>query len=175
MACISSCGMDDRSPNDENQLSIETKDTVNINKQTEQNKELEQLHKPYDPNADAFQDLTSLVDSAKKVNKNIIVQAGGNWCIWCLRFEKFRTENDSISRIIDRNYLYYHLNYSEENKNEEILSSLGNPGKLGYPVFIILDKNGKLIHTQGSEQLEDGVNSYDEKKVIAFLNQFAQS
>ena len=150
-------------------------DTVVATKQLEQKKELDILDKPYNPEADAAHDLAVLIDSARKVDKNIIIQAGGNWCIWCLRFEKFRKESDTISKIINDHYLYYHLNYSEENKNEAILKSLGDPGKLGYPVFIILNKEGKQIYTQGSEHLEDGNKSYDENKVVAFLNQFRKA
>lgn len=148
-------------------------DTLIETKKKEQKVELATLDKPYNPLADARADIDSLIAKAKFENKNIIMQAGGNWCIWCLRFEKFRFENDTVKTLIDSNYLYYHLNYSEENKNEEVLTSYGNPGKLGYPVFIILDKEGNLIHVQGSEPLEDGAKSYDLEKVISFLNKWA--
>ena len=54
-----------------------------------------------------------------------------------------------LKNLVDENYIYYHLNYSPKNKNEKIFAQYGNPGeKYGYPVFIVLDKNGKQIHTQ---------------------------
>lgn len=139
-----------------------------------QQEELQTLKKPYNPYANAEADIQALIDSAKKLNKNIIIQAGGNWCIWCLRFEKFRTENKNVSKLIADHFLYYHLNYSEENKNEEVLNKLGNPGKLGYPVFVILDKNGERLHTQGSEELEEG-DGYNEERVLAFLRKWIRN
>jgi thioredoxin-related protein len=115
------------------------------------------LPKPYDANANAEKDIENLIAKAKKENKNIILQAGGNWCIWCLRFNQYVQTTPELKTIVDKNYLYYHLNYSPENKNEKVFAKYGNPGaKYGYPVFIVLDKNGKQIHTQYSAVLEEG-------------------
>ena len=77
-------------------------------------------------------------------------------------------------RLISKNFncviwVYYHLNYSPKNKNEKIFAQYGNPGeKYGYPVFIVLDKNGKQIHTQESGSLEEG-KGYSLDKVKAFF------
>ena len=115
------------------------------------------LPKPYNENENAEKKIEELVEQAKKENKNIILQAGGNWCIWCLRFNNFVQTTPELKNLVDENYLYYHLNFSPKNKNEKIFASYGNPGeKYGYPVFIILDKDGKQIHTQDSAVLEEG-------------------
>ncbi len=75
------------------------------------------------------------------IAKNIILQAGRNWCIWCLRFNNFVQTTPELKEIVDKSYLYYHLNYSPENKNEKVFSKYGNPGeKFGYPVFIVFLK-----------------------------------
>jgi len=131
------------------------------------------LPKPYDPKADAQADINKLVAQAKKEGKNIMIQAGGNWCIWCLRFNQYVQTTPELKKMVDKNYLYYHLNYSPDNKNEKVFSQYGNPGeKFGYPVFIVLDKNGKMIHIQQSDVLEDG-KGYSLEKTKAFFNQWA--
>jgi len=128
------------------------------------------LPKPYDPKADAEKDLLNLVAKAKKEKKNIMIQAGGNWCIWCLRFNQFVQTTPELKKIVDENYEYYHLNYSPDNKNEKIFAKYGNPGdQFGYPVFIILDQNGKMIHVQQSDVLEEG-KGYSLEKVKEFFN-----
>ncbi|MCJ8153996.1 thioredoxin family protein [Chryseobacterium sp. SSA4.19] len=130
------------------------------------------LPKPYNPKADAEKDLQNLIAKAKKEKKNIMIQAGGNWCIWCLRFNNFVQTTPELKKMVDDNYLYYHLNYSPDNKNEKIFAKYGNPGdKFGYPVFIVLDKNGKMIHIQNSELLEEG-KGYSLEKVKEFFNQW---
>ncbi|WP_411812651.1 thioredoxin family protein [Chryseobacterium scophthalmum] len=131
------------------------------------------LPKPYDSKADAQTDINKLVAQAKKEGKNIMIQAGGNWCIWCLRFNQYVQTTPELKKIVDENYLYYHLNYSPDNKNEKVFSQYGNPGeKFGYPVFIVLDKTGKMIHVQQSDVLEEG-KGYSLEKTKAFFNQWA--
>lgn len=127
------------------------------------------LPKPYNPTEDAAQKIEELVKKAKAENKNIILQAGGNWCIWCLRFNQFVETTPELKQIVDENYLYYHLNFSPENKNEKVFAKYDNPGaKFGYPVFVVLDKDGKMIHTQDSAVLEEG-KGYSIEKVKDFL------
>ncbi len=127
------------------------------------------LPKPYNADEDATKKIAELVEKAQKENKNIILQAGGNWCIWCLRFNNFVETTPELKKIVDENFLYYHLNFSPENKNEEVFARYDNPGaKYGYPVFVVLDKNGKMIHTQDSAVLEEG-KGYSIEKVKEFF------
>ena len=131
------------------------------------------LPKPYNDKENAETKIAELVKQAQKENKNIILQAGGNWCIWCLRFNQFVQTTPELKNVVDENYLYYHLNYSPENKNEKVFAKYGNPGeKFGYPVFVVLDKNGKMIHTQDSAVLEEG-KGYSIEKVKAFFTEWA--
>ncbi len=127
------------------------------------------LPKPYHPEENAEANIAELTAQAKKENKNIMIQAGGNWCIWCLRFNNYVQTTPELKKLVDDNYIYYHLNYSPDNKNEKIFAKYGNPGdKYGYPVFIVLDKDGKQIHTQDSSVLEEG-KGYSLDKVKKFF------
>ena len=128
------------------------------------------LPKPYDANANAEKDIENLIAKAKKENKNIILQAGGNWCIWCLRFNQYVQTTPELKQLVDENYVYYHLNWSPDNKNEKVFAQYGNPGDtFGYPVFIVLDHNGKQIHIQDSAVLEEN-KGYSLEKVKTFFN-----
>ncbi len=154
----------------------ETTTVVDSSKVSEEKKQAEaekgKLPKPYIPGENAAERIENLIAQAKKEDKKIIMQAGGNWCIWCLRFNNYIQTTPELKSMVDENYLYYHLNYSPENKNEEVFAKYGNPGaKYGYPVFIVLDSNGKLIHTQDSAVLEEG-KGYSKEKVMAFLDKW---
>ncbi len=98
----------------------------------------------------------------------LLCQVGGNWCPWCLRFAEFAVNDDVVAPLIKENYVYIHVNYSKDNKNLEAMKYLGNPGRFGYPVFVILDQEGRPIHIQESESLEEG-KGYNQKKVEKFL------
>jgi thioredoxin-related protein len=125
--------------------------------------------KLYDETADPQASIQNAIDLAAKQGKHVFVQAGGNWCSWCIRFDKFSKENAQIDSIFNASYQIVHLNYSKENKNEKTFAQYGFPQRFGFPVFLILDSTGKLIHTQNSEYLEDNKGSYDAIKVFNFL------
>lgn len=128
----------------------------------------QQEKKLYDPSVDGMKQINEAVTKAKSTGKHVLIQYGGNWCPWCLRFDAFCKADTEISKIIADNYFPVKLNYSPENKNDASNAYLGNPSRFGFPVFIILDGNGKVLHIQDSGLLESG-QSYDQKKVAGFM------
>ena len=126
------------------------------------------LPKIYDEKADAMSQIDQALEEARESGRFVICQVGGNWCPWCLRFAKFITEDEEIANVVKENFVYIHVNTSKANKNEEALRRLGNPGRFGYPVLVILDDEGRVMHIQNSSYLEEG-NSYSHKKVLEFF------
>ncbi len=122
----------------------------------------------YNPNADAEAEVAAAVKQAKAENKHVFLQIGGNWCSWCLLFNKYVQENDTVKTAFDKNYVVVHVNYSKEQKNEKLLASLGYPQRFGFPVFVILDAQGKRLHTQNTGLLEQG-HGYDTERVLGLL------
>ncbi len=129
--------------------------------------------KLYYPSADADADIKTAVATAKKENKFVLIQAGGNWCGWCIEFARFAKADKPIDSVINNSFVWYHLNYSEENTNEKVFASLGYPQRFGFPVFIILDGDGNRVHTQASEYFEDGKKSYNQHAVQKFLEMWS--
>lgn len=125
--------------------------------------------KLYNPYANAEQDIAKLLQKAKTEGKHVLLQVGGNWCIWCYRFNAFVETDSALKKLVHNNYIVYHLNYSKENKNLSYLAKLGYPQRFGFPVLVVLDADGRRLHTQDSGMLEKG-NGYNEQKVTAFLN-----
>lgn len=167
------CSQNTKTNNSKTKVELPNKAIPKENKPTKTAKtEQAKLPKPYHPKENAEQKISELVKQAQKENKNIIIQAGGNWCIWCLRFNHFVHTEPRLKAILEKNYLYYHLNFSPENKNEKIFAKYGNPGEqYGYPVLLVLDKNGTLIHTQETGQLEKD-KGYDIEKVHDFFQKW---
>ncbi len=124
--------------------------------------------KLYNPSANVAADVMAAVKKAKKEGKHVMLQIGGNWCSWCYKYENFVKADTALHNILEKNYVVYHLNYSKENMNLDYLAKLGFPQRFGFPVFVVLDDNGKQIHTQNSALLEKE-KSYDADKVKEFL------
>lgn len=117
--------------------------------------------KIYNPQADAAKDIAVAVAKAKKGGKHVFIQVGGNWCVWCIAFHKLVDSTPELKSLLHDNYEVVLVNYSPENKNEAVLAGLSYPQRFGFPVFLILDSNGKLLHTQNSAYLE--TDELDEK------------
>ncbi|MDQ7948563.1 MAG: thioredoxin family protein [Pedobacter sp.] len=122
----------------------------------------------YNPQANAQADINAAVAKAKAAKKHVFVQVGGNWCIWCIRFHDLVDSVPELKNYLNTNYEVVLLNWSPENKNEAILKKFNYPGRFGFPVFLILDGDGKLIHTQNSAYLEEG-KGHSPKKILDFL------
>ncbi len=129
--------------------------------------------KLYNPSADAQKEISIAVKKAKAEHKFVLIQTGGNWCSWCIEFERVVKADPQLDSVINSAFIPYHLNFSKENENKKIMAQYGYPQRFGFPVFIILDANGKVMHTQNSEYLEDGKKSYNKNKVQSFLEMWS--
>ena len=128
----------------------------------------------YKPAEDADKEIAAAIKKAKSEHKNVFIQVGGNWCIWCARFNDFVNGDKQLDSIMAKDYVVYHMNYSKENYNAKLLTKYGYPQRFGFPVFIVLDENGKQLHTQNSGYLESG-KSYDKEKVFGFFKDWSPS
>ena len=135
------------------------------------------LKKVYDESLDPITQIDQALVKAGKEGKHVICQVGGNWCRWCLMFADFISKDNEIMDVINKNFVYIHVNYnprersdqSKMKKAETMLKRLENPGRFGYPVFVVLDEDGKVLHIQDSSFLEEG-NGYNKTKVMRFLS-----
>lgn len=134
------------------------------------------LKKVYDEEINPLEQIDQAVVKAKSEGKYVICQVGGNWCPWCLRFADFITNDSTISSMISDNFEFIHVNYNPRKSTDEakarqaasLMKRLDNPGRFGFPVIVVLDEEGKVIHIQDSSFLEEG-QGYDKEKVIRFF------
>ena len=130
---------------------------------------------PYNVNQDIRADLKKAVTQAKAQNKHVLIQWGGNWCPWCIRFHNLVAGDRRIDSIMKKDYVYLLANVPKEKEKRDyaLYGEFGYPNRFGFPVFVILDGNGKQLHIQDSGLLEYGkVPGYDTTKVFEFLRQW---
>lgn len=137
------------------------------------------LPKVYDENIDPMAQIDHALAKAAKGKKNVIVQLGGNWCVWCLRFADFITKDSLINTTIEQNFEYIHVNTPQRGTPqakaaEPLQKRLNNAGRFGYPALVVLDPQGRVLHIQDSSFLESG-KSYDAEKVMRFLRSWTPS
>ena len=134
------------------------------------------LKKVYNEDINPLEQIDQALTKAKADGKFVVCQVGGNWCPWCLRFADFITNETTISKLINDNFEYIHVNYNpRKSENAEkaaqaaaLMTRLDNCGRFGFPVFVVLDDAGKIIHIQDSSFLEEG-QGYSQEKVLRFF------
>ena len=134
------------------------------------------LKKVYNEEINPLEQIDQAIGKAKAEGKFVVCQVGGNWCPWCLRFADFISKDTTISKVIDENFEYIHVNYNPRKSESEekqlqakaLMERLNNCGRFGFPVFVIIDNEGKLIHIQDSSFLEEG-QGYNQEKVLRFF------
>ncbi len=125
----------------------------------------------FDHERDAASDISETIKLAKESGKRILLDVGGEWCVWCHRLDDFIESNKDLKELIDKNFLWLKINYSKENKNEKVLSKY--PEVAGYPHFFVLDKDGKLLHSQNTGELEEN-KDYSKEKLMTFFKEWSQ-
>jgi len=117
----------------------------------------------YHPEANPFDDLKVALASARAGHKKVIVQVGGNWCRWTRALDTLYQSDAAIHTLLQDHYEFVRVNYSDENHNEDFISTLGETN--GIPFIFILDDTGKVLQAQETGALEEG-NGHNRDKVF---------
>lgn len=125
----------------------------------------------YDPGRNPADDLAKAIPVAQAENKRIMLELGGDWCIWCKYMDDFYASHPDILQYRIDHYVLIKVNVSEENANEGFLSQY--PDVDGYPHIFILENTGKLLQSQDTAELEDGEKSYVPEVFMSFLEKWA--
>lgn len=125
----------------------------------------------YDESLDPIAQIDEAVAKANAEGKYVICQFGGNWCPWCVKFGYFIEECEEIKEVIDKNFVYIHVNYtSQKDEKSQIANKrLANAGRFGFPVLVILREDGSVMHIQNSSYLEED-KSYNRTRVKKFFD-----
>ena len=86
----------------------------------------------------------------------------------CLMFKK--EVWNTIGSFSKELYQYLDVDFCliASQKAEQLMKRLNNPQRFGFPVFVVLDETGKVLHIQDSSFLEEG-KGYNEENVLRFL------
>jgi thioredoxin-related protein len=124
----------------------------------------------YDPARDPFSDLDTAIARAAVEGKRILLEVGGEWCVWCHILDDFIKGEDGIRSALGASFLIMKVNFGTVNRNEAFLSRY--PRVDGYPHIFVLDSDGSLLHSQRTDELEQG-RSYSRSAMLQFLEKWA--
>jgi thiol:disulfide interchange protein len=125
----------------------------------------------YDESADGSKQIAEALKTAKDENKHVLLQFGANWCPWCHKLHNLYSSDRGVAEVLKKDYVLVMIDVNQ-GRNQATDEKYGHPIKLGLPVLVVLDADGKQLTTKDSGQLEQGA-FHSPQKVAAFLKQWA--
>ncbi|MCQ2324504.1 MAG: thioredoxin family protein [Paludibacteraceae bacterium] len=115
--------------------------------------------------------IDSAVAVAKNTHRQVLCQMGGDWCKWCRQLNKEMAEDSVLSQFVDEHFVYIHVTYNgkDDTPSQELNERLQNAARFGFPVWVILDGRGNIVHIQNTAYLESGFG-YDHQRLLDCLN-----
>ena len=133
----------------------------------------------YDEKADAKADIAAALAKAKKENRRVLIQWGGNWCPWCIKLNNAMKGDKTLAHTLMYEYDVVHVDIGQFDKNMDLAEKYGAElKKSGVPYLTVLDFSGKPVantETGGLElSKEDAAKpgakfAHDTAKVNKFL------
>ena len=125
----------------------------------------------YDETMDVSKQIAGALVIAKKENKRVLLQFGANWCVWCHVLHHLFETDKAVRKELQSGYVVVLVDVNRGH-NEATVEKFGEPTRLGLPVLVVLDSDGKQLVTQrGADFGENG--GYSPPKVLAFLSEWA--
>jgi len=124
----------------------------------------------YDPQADPFDQYHEAVERARADGKLVLIIAGGDWCSWCHRLDRFIERNGEVRQGLDEAFVTIKVYVGDENYNEIFFSQL--PPARGAPHFWIVSPQRDVLASQSTGVLEQGKRSYDKQAFLSFIERW---
>src|SRR5580693_4029017 len=101
----------------------------------------------YDESADGSKQIADALAVAGKDGKRVLLQFGANWCPWCHKLHALFATDKSIAARLKSDYVVVLIDVNK-GRNSEVDAKYGHPTRLGLPVIVILDAQGKQLTTK---------------------------
>src|SRR5262249_33777364 len=107
--------------------------------------------KPYNEKADAKADLQAALKHAKKDNRRVLIQWGGNWCDWCVLLHKKFSTDAGLRRELLYEYDLVTIDIGKMDRNLDLVKQYQAKLGEGVPYLTILDADGKVLANQRTD------------------------
>ncbi len=125
----------------------------------------------FDPERNPFDDIREAIALAHKEHKNVLLDIGGDWCIWCRRLEDFIESHPELAKLRASHYVAIKVYVDEKNDtNQAFMSQL--PPINGVPHLFVYSGRGLLLCSQPTNPFEEG-DSYNYERIHAFLTEWS--
>lgn len=123
----------------------------------------------YDPERNPVSDGIEALKIAKRTNRKVLIEVGGDWCAWCHRLDKFLHSNPRLKNDFFNTFVLLKVNVSDANDNKEFLKVF--PPANGFPHMYVTDQNGQVLESKDTTDFLEN-KRYSVSKFYEFINQW---
>jgi thiol:disulfide interchange protein len=124
----------------------------------------------YDKTRDPAADLAAAIPQAQREHKRILLEVGGEWCVYCRLLNKVVHEDERLVKRLADDFIVLKVNFSDDVKNETFLARY--PSIPSYPHLFVLETDGTFLLSETPDSFMDK-DKYVADKILAFLEKWA--
>ena len=111
----------------------------------------------FDPQRNPFDDMRNALEQARRERKNVLLDIGGDWCIWCQKLKQEVFSTPEFEAWAAKNVVLLELDYPQSTPQPEAVKkqNAGLAKKYnieGYPTVLFVDAAGKVLGQSGYEK-----------------------
>ena len=125
-------------------------------------------YKPYDENANAEEQISDALETAKLKNRYVLLQMGGNWCPDCRTLGEYFSRPD-IKEWLDERVILVSVDVGEWDRNLDTVEEYENPISEGIPALVLLNSNNEVMFATLAGELASA-RSMSKNDLIDWLN-----
>ncbi|GAB4319387.1 MAG: hypothetical protein Kow0074_08970 [Candidatus Zixiibacteriota bacterium] len=129
----------------------------------------------YDTTANTVSQISDALKLARETNKNVLIQWGANWCVWCRSLHRLMSSDSLVRAVLDSSFVVVLADVGVKGKNADLMAKYGVERKQGIPFLTVLKQNGEVLVNQETGSLETGDTTnkgHDRDKVLRFLRKY---
>jgi thiol:disulfide interchange protein len=121
----------------------------------------------YSENTHASTDISAAIVQARRENKRILLDFGGNWCGDCQVLDIYYHQSPN-AELLAKHFILVHINIGQMDQNVDVAEKYNVPIKKGVPALAVLDSHGKLLYSEHNKEFEHTSPS----EITKFLNRW---
>jgi thiol:disulfide interchange protein len=121
----------------------------------------------YPDNTNATPDINAAIARARRENKRILLDFGGNWCGDCQVLNIYYHQSPN-AELLEKHFIVVHVNIGHMDQNVDVAEKYKVPIKKGVPALAVLDSHGKLLYSEREKEFEHATP----EEITKFLNRW---
>jgi thiol:disulfide interchange protein len=107
----------------------------------------------YSETANPTADIAAALVRARRENKRVLLDFGGNWCGDCQLLDIYYQQSPN-AQLLTKNFILVHVNIGHMDKNVDVAKKYKVPITKGVPALAVLDANGNLLYSEREKEFE---------------------